>query len=466
MAYAEKRGKSWRGRYRRPDGSYASTSGFTTKRAALQAASDEESSIRHNTWIDRRVAEMLFTDFANQWHSAVTPRLSPSTAAKYRRYLDVQLIPKWGDWPMIGIFNSHFEIEGWVTSLHNKHEESSVASYFGCFSTIMNAGVRARVIPANPCSGIRVTGGEWETEKYVATPAQALRAGMRLYENQLGLGGLMLCLLDFYTGGRWGELAGQMNHEYDQVNKAIGVFEPLKEVDGRLMKGGTDVTALDPFAPRQQSGRRKRRIKKGARTKSPAGERWVPLPPSIATMYELLLDGKAGALSFAFTSLQGDPWYRSNFRQRFWRPAWDGVDAARPSSPKHVPAILAGFTFHEGRHTHSSWLAEDGVPEIARRARLGHKMKGMARVYDHVTPEMERQVREALEARFLTSVLELTDPEREKLLTWVPTIRPAVERAQEEAMRIADGVAGVRSVSQITPIDRPARESSGGQGAS
>jgi hypothetical protein len=155
MAYTERRGKGWRGRYRRPDGTYGSTSGFSTKRAALQAAADEESRIRHNTWIDPRVAETRFEDFANQWHAAVTGRLSDNTRVKYRRYLDRQLIPKWGDWPIIGIFNSHFDIETWVTQLHGDHEESSVASYFGCFSTIMNAAVKAKVIPANPCSGIR-----------------------------------------------------------------------------------------------------------------------------------------------------------------------------------------------------------------------------------------------------------------------------------------------------------------------
>jgi hypothetical protein len=33
-------------------------------------------------------------------------------------------------------------------------------------------------------------------------------------------------------------------------------------------------------------------------------------------------------------------------------------------------------------------LTEDGIPEVARRARLGQKMKGIARVYDHVTPAM------------------------------------------------------------------------------
>lgn len=77
------------------------------------------------------------------------------------------------------------------------------------------------------------------------------------------------------------------------------------------------------------------------------------------------------------TSLHGKPWYRSNCRQRFWR------------------------------HTHATWLTEDGVAEVARRARLGHNVKGMARVYDHVTPEMERQVSSALEERWVGSVLAL-----------------------------------------------------------
>jgi hypothetical protein len=39
-------------------------------------------------------------------------------------------------------------------------------------------------------------------------------------------------------------------------------------------------------------------------------------------------------------------------------------------------------------------------------------MKGTGRVYEHVTPEMERQILEALEERFLSSVLALDDAER------------------------------------------------------
>ncbi|GAA4926804.1 hypothetical protein GCM10023224_02040 [Streptomonospora halophila] len=50
------------------------------------------------------------------------------------------------------------------------------------------------------------------------------------------------------------------------------------------------------------------------------------------------------------------------------------------------PPILPGFTFNEGRHTHRNWLAEDGIPEAARAARLGRRMRGRGDVYEHVSP--------------------------------------------------------------------------------
>ncbi|MDI5979227.1 hypothetical protein [Amycolatopsis magusensis] len=101
-----------------------------------------------------------------------------------------------------------------------------------------------------------------------------------------------------------------------------------------------------------------------------------------------------------------------------------------------APPILPDFTFHEGRHTHASWLTEDGIPEVARRARLGQRMKGMARVYDHVIPEMRRQVIQALEARWMQSLNALTSAERVKLGEWFPHLRPArPETALEPAKK-------------------------------
>lgn len=52
-----------------------------------------------------------------------------------------------------------------------------------------------------------MTSGEFTTDKLVVTPVQVLRVAMRLYGP--GQPGFVLCLMDAYTGARWGELAGQ-----------------------------------------------------------------------------------------------------------------------------------------------------------------------------------------------------------------------------------------------------------------
>jgi hypothetical protein len=60
-------------------------------------------------------------------------------------------------------------------------------------------------------------------------------------------------------------------------------------------------------------------------------------------------------------------------------------------------------------------MIEDGIPEVARRARLGQKMKGIARTYDHVTPDMRQQILVALERRWQMSLAALTAAERAQL---------------------------------------------------
>jgi hypothetical protein len=129
----------------------------------------------------------------------------------------------------------------------------------------------------------------------------------------------------------------------------------------------------------------------------------------------------------------GKPWRRSNFRQRYWRPAWDGVHADNPDVADHVPAILPWLTFHEGRHTHATWLTEDGIPEVARRARLGQKMKGIARIDDHVTDVMRKQqILDALERRWEASLLALTTTERAQLADWFPHLGAVITKLMIE----------------------------------
>ncbi|WP_233611821.1 hypothetical protein [Amycolatopsis sp. WAC 01376] len=162
----------------------------------------------------------------------------------------------------------------------------------------------------------------------------------------------------------------------------------------------------------------------------PAGTRSVELPPSIAVFYEELIDSHS--FPFVLCSAEGAPLRRSNFRNRYWRPVWDGSDAEHTRSAEVMQPILPTFTFHEGRHSHSTWLAEDGTPEVARRARLGQKMKGIARVYDHVTPLMRRQILQALETRWIGSLVALTPSERTKLGEWFPHLHATFRDGQLE----------------------------------
>ena len=92
-------------------------------------------------------------------------------------------------------------------------------------------------------------------------------------------------------------------------------------------------------------------------------------------------------------------------------------------------------------------------------------MKGMGRVYDHVTPEMERQISEALEDRWVTSVLALDNDERERLLTWVPVVKDTIEKAQQEATTLAAKLVGGERFSQISPTGASNENKPGGESA-
>lgn len=321
MAYgAREFSGMWRARFKRPDGEWGSRSGFSSERAAEEWGSEQEALIRRNLWIDPRDAETLFGVFVTKWFDATSPRLELGTVEKYRSVLDTHLLPQWEAWPLIGIFNGYIEIEKWVSELNEDYADSAAATIFALFSTIMKAAVKERCIPASPCPGVRVTSGGYATEKLVATPVQVLRAAMRLYE-RLGLSGFVLGLMDAYTGCRWGELAGQQPHEYDSERRGVAIQQPLKEVNGALSKAGHRVDEQAArTAPIMATAGKRPKTKRG-RTKTPAGNRFVDLPSSIAVFYEILLDSHRRP--FVIITPEGNPWRRSNFRQRHWRPVWD-----------------------------------------------------------------------------------------------------------------------------------------------
>jgi Phage integrase family len=47
--------------------------------------------------------------------------------------------------------------------------------------------------------------------------------------------------------------------------------------------------------------------------------------------------------------------------------------------------VKDGLTPHGLRHSHKTWMAEDGIPEILAEQRLGHDVPGMRGLYAHVS---------------------------------------------------------------------------------
>ena len=153
-----------------------------------------------------------------------------------------------------------------------------------------------------------------------------------------------------------------------------------------------------------------------------------------------------------FTGARGAVLRRSNFSRRFWRPAWDG-DPDNPDPEKQITPILVGFTFHEGRHTHRTWLSDDGISDVGRAARLGHKLPGMADVYEHLTTEMKRRTLEVLQARWEESIAQLTDAERDHLGAIIPAkLRESVTDSDgRREMVETNGSAQPKMISNISP---------------
>ena len=77
----------------------------------------------------------------------------------------------------------------------------------------------------------------------------------------------------------------------------------------------------------------------------------------------------------------------------------------------------------------------------------------MARVYDHVTPEMRRQIIQALEARWWSSVAALLPDERAKLGEWFPHLRGETRRLS--------GRGGPKVIAIQTLKPRPSEEEQG-----
>ncbi len=509
MAYAEKRGKGprpWRVKYKLPNGKEDSQSGFETKAAALAWGRDQETKIREGRWTDRKAGEISVDDWIDQWLPLQDVGISTEVNREYlvRRFI----LPRWGARSLASLTT------GEITEWENNLPVTAGVSYRtardarSLLCTILGDAAAAKppLIPFNPAVRPRNRGRKTgrkllrSPQRTWATPLEPLLIAERAALLSGRDDDLTLAVTIGYTGMRWGEAiglecelltTGHINVEW-QLREINGTFHRLPAKDDSYRS-----TNWEPRLP-------------------------VDLPPFLAA----LLSGQAandaqhrcacrsrhgGSGQYVFTGPDGGHYRRSNYARRIFRPACDGryepvkgrprklviVDAttwpgrplaswppADPGQPFAQPAgrgiarldaplvcwlpIKTGLTPHGLRHSHKTWMAEDGIPEILAEQRLGHEVPGMRGLYAHASERMRRELTTALQQRWEDSLwaraaidphspVPLLDgllaPFRNETTQPAPphlTLAPAPPLREEDQEQGAGGT-GEKMISQIPP---------------
>lgn len=446
MPFAEKRGKYWRARYRRADGTWASASRgddgrrFATEREAEAYGAEQEADIRRNLWRDPRAGDISLTDWVNRWFPAQD--LEETTLDGYRWHIEVHILPYFGELPLRTL--NALDIAAWEINLHRSGVcgKASAASARTLLHTILSDAVGAGLIPANPAVRQRNRGrknGRGRVrgpEEVWATPLQVLLIAERAALLSGRPDELIHLLTIAYTGLRWAESVG-LERQYFRLS-TIRVEQQVYEHRGRWVQK----------APKDDSYRD------------------IHLPPFLSDLLSRQLQHRTtgrckcqgqqgcGGGQYVFLSEDGGHERRSNFGRRRFRPAVDGRHAdakgrpgypvladlaeapwpgvVRRSWPAAVPGeefqpprkrgfwsydperhhvvswlpVLPGLTVHGLRHSHKVWMDEDDIPTVASEERLGHELPGIIGTYSHTSPEMVRRILDSLQDRWEKSLRE------------------------------------------------------------
>jgi integrase len=418
VAYAERRGRGrqpWRVKYKLPSGVETSESGFETKAAALAWGRDQEARIREGRWSDPDAGKTTVSEWIDRWLAMQDVGIS---TVEIREYLIRRFIrPAWGESELVSLTTE--DITNWENAIPARTGvcRRTARDARALLCTILGDAAAAKppLIRYNPAirprnrgrrTGRRLDRGP---QRVWVTPLRALLVAERAALPSGRDEDLIMIVTIAYTGLRFGEVIG-LEREHVQRDE-IHVEWQLREIR----------SAFHRLPPKDDSYR----------------------SPNWAAQH-------GGSGHYVFLGADGGHCRRSNYARRVFRPACDGryhpgmgkparlviADAsawpgvpvatwpsAQPGSgafipprgrgiqpiPEDVPLACwlpakFGLTPHGLRHSHKTWMAEDGIPEILAEQRLGHEVPGMRGLYAHASERMRDDLKHALQARWEESL--------------------------------------------------------------
>jgi integrase len=327
VAYAEKRGNLWRARWRGPDGTLESKPGFRTRKDAEKYGRNQEAAIGNNTYVDPRAGRITLTEWVNQWYPSLD--LEPTTLSNYRYRIEVLILPAFGNRALNGLTTE--EIAAWEMELVRRgYAHRTARDARSMLITVLGDAV-PRYIQSNPAERRRGKGRKGQrriarlesAEKVWATPFQVLLLAERCAALSGQVTDFVMNIFLAYTGSRWSEIIG-LAPECVRGDR-VSIDWKLYELNGRFYKGRPKDGSIRP----------------------------ADLPPFLA---QLLAGHLASTRDVRCTCRDTEePWCtggeyvflgpsrghfrRSNYCERFFRPAADGWYPAREGKHRPRPPV-------------------------------------------------------------------------------------------------------------------------------
>lgn len=393
MPYAEKRGDGeypWRVRWPLPpDGSgqkrYDGKPGFATEGAALEYGREREQEqavdLRRGVWRDPRKGDVTLERYWERWIEAqdIGDKSRENRLSQWRTHIK----PRFGATPLRDI--DPLDVAGWEKQLR-KNVGKSWADHTVELLRLMLGDAVPRLIPMSPVQPKPRRG---------TRPVNTTRPGMVVdlatvlaLRDRLTASEALLVVTTAFTGMRFGEAIG--------IRRSFLTLAPAK--GGKPAHGQYVIDDKVGAVHEDQQGLRAFGPPKGGRGRT------VELPPFLVTLLLAHLKTFPPSRDLLFVTRGGVAMRRTQWTTRVWRPACDGWEArdaiqGRVALLEAAP-VAVGLHFHDLRHTHKTWLADDGADPVARDERLGHLTPGMDGIYIHPTAAMRATLLAGLQRRW------------------------------------------------------------------
>jgi integrase len=374
MGHIQKRGPSrYRARHRGPDDREHSRT-FTRRVDAERWLAAQQAALNRGEWTDPALGRTAFAE----WASCVMAgrvHLKESTRARDEAVMRHLVLPHLGDRTLGGLLPA--DIQAWVAQLSaDNYAPATVRKAYQLGAAVLTAAIESGLISRTPCRGIRLPRLDAEEMRFL-TPDE-----IHHLANTVDPHYRALVLTVAYSGLRWGEAAALRPEDLNLLARTLTVTHTLSEVRGHLQ-------VTEP--------------------KTPAARRTLALPASIAEMIGHHLAAGLAECGFVFTSTDGQPLRRTNFRRRIWLPA---VTAS----------VGEPCRFHDLRHSHVAMLIAHGEHPKTIAARLGHaSVRTVLDVYGHLYQGLDQAAADRLDSIVSQQLAASPRPER---IAAVRPIRP------------------------------------------